>query len=89
MASLTGLLYPSLFNDCPDGFPPDVMNDLLTGLDDTYLDGYEEVLKTTLADQAFDFTTAVPGEATLSSDELRAFAAKTLEQIRQWRATEA
>jgi len=62
---------------------------LLTGLDEANLDAYEEVLETTLADQAFDFTTAVPGTRTLSSDELRAFAEKTLDQIKQWRASRA
>ena len=41
-----------------------------------------------VADEAFDFTTALPGTPR-SSDELRAFAARALEQIRQWRATGA
>ena len=83
---LTSLLYPAFFIIRPDGSCPKELNEFLAKRSEAELDAYENVLETTLADEMFDFTTALP-ETPRSSDELRAFAAKSLEQIQQWRAT--
>ena len=83
---LTTLLYPAFFINRPDGSSPKELNEFLAKRSEAELDAYENVLETTLADEMFDFTTALPGTPR-SSDELRAFAAKSLEQIQQWRAT--
>lgn len=87
-ADLIGLLYPSFFEICPDGYPPQMLDDLLKSLPEEGLDEYQEVLEIALADPAFDFSAALP-KTPRSSDELRTYAEKTLAQIKQWRATGA